>query len=349
MEKLTKRQLNILQFIKNNQTASNREIQEYLEKIDRKFSRITIVREVNSLLDMGIIIKKGKGRNARYEEAIKNKLLKYFDVDKYFEKQIDKREVAFEKFNFDIFKNITEIFSKKEILELEKLNLDYKKRVEKFSSVIFKKETERLVIELSWKSSQLEGNTYSLIDTEILIKENKEAKGHNREEAIMILNHKKTLDYILNKKSNFKKITFSKIENIHSLIVQDLGISKGLRKKPVGIIGTKYSPLDNEHQIREAIEKAIKRLNALENPFSKACIAILLISYIQPFEDGNKRTARLLGNAILLSFDICPLSFRSIDTADYKKATILFYEQNSIRFFKELFFEQFRFVVKNYF
>ena len=74
-----------------------------------------------------------------------------------------------------------------------------------------------------------------------------------------------------------------------------------------------------------------------------------MISYIQPFEDGNKRTARILGNAILLANNTCPLSYRSVNEADYKKAMVLFYEQNSARFFKELFTEQFKFAVENYF
>ena len=76
---------------------------------------------------------------------------------------------------------------------------------------------------------------------------------------------------------------------------------------------------------------------------------MLLIAYIQPFVDGNKRTARLLGNALLMANNACPLSFRSVDEAEYKKDLIVFYEQNSLRAFKELFIEQFKFAVENYF
>ena len=215
---------------------------------------------------------------------------------------------------------------------------------------IIKKEFERLTVELSWKSSQIEGNTYSLIDTEILIKENKEAAGHKKEEAVMILNHKKALEYIIGNRNEFKNLTLRKIEDIHGLIVDGLSVAKGLRKKAVGITGTKYRPLDNEYQIREMMEKAINVVNKkLDDPFSKAIFTTLMISYIQPFEDGNKRASRLLGNAILLANNACPLSYRSVNEADYKKAVIIFYEQNSARFFKELFIEQFKFAVSNYF
>jgi Fic family protein len=165
----------------------------------------------------------------------------------------------------------------------------------------------------------------------------------------MILNHKNALDYIFSKKSEFKKISLRDIENIHALLIRNLGVSQGLRKKIVGVTGTKYRPLDNQHQIREALEKLVGVINKLKDPFSKSLAAMLLAAYIQPFEDGNKRTARILGNAILIAYNVCPLSFRSINEGDYKKAILLFYEQNSARFFKELFVKQFKFAVENYF
>lgn len=347
--KLNKRQSAIFEFIKEKKETSNQEIKSYVEKNFDSASRITIIRDINFLLKNKFIVKKGSGRSVRYEEFIKSAILSYFDIEEYFKRGPDERKLAFERFNFEIFNQLKEIFTKEESENLKELNDNYKKRIKKLSPTILKKEFERLTIELSWKSSQIEGNTYSLIDTEILIKERKEAEGHKKEEATMILNHKKAFDYIMDKKNDFKKITLRKIENIQRLIVDNLGISKGIRKKMVGITGTKYKPLDNEHQIKEALEKTVEVINNLKNPFSKAITAVLMVSYIQPFEDGNKRTARLLGNALLLAHNACPLSFRSINEADYKKATILFYEQNTARFFKELFIQQFEFAVNNYF
>lgn len=90
-------------------------------------------------------------------------------------------------------------------------------------------------------------------------------------------------------------------------------------------------------------------INAKENGFEKSLLAILLISYIQPFEDGNKRTGRMIGNALLINHEACPLSYRSVDSTDYKKAILLFYEQNNISAFKQLFIEQNEFGVRNYF
>lgn len=345
MTKLTQRQLKILEFIQRQGSAGNQEIQNYLKDV----SRITVVRELNALLQKKIIIKKGKGRNIYYQEKIQNKAEQYVDLENYFQKGPDQRELISDGFNFDIFTNLRQIFNKEELGELKQVNKKYQKAVERLNQTALKKEFERLTIELSWKSSQIEGNTYSLIDTEILIKEREEAEGHKKEEAIMILNHKKALDYIMDKKSDFKNLNLLKIRNIHNLIIEDLSIEKGLRKWPVGIIGTRYKPLDNEHQIQEAMEKTIKSINEFKDPFSKTILAILMLSYIQPFTDGNKRTARLLGNAILLAHYVCPLSYRSVNEADYKKAMILFYEQNNIRAFKDLFVEQLKFAIENYF
>ena len=109
------------------------------------------------------------------------------------------------------------------------------------------------------------------------------------------------------------------------------------------------STLDNEFQIREALEDTCRLINAKEDVFEKALLALVLLSYIQPFTDGNKRTARISSNAILMAWGYCPISFRTVDSIDYKKAMLMFYEQNNIAAFKQIFIEQYEFAVKNYF
>lgn len=190
---------------------------------------------------------------------------------------------------------------------------------------------ERLTIDLSWKSSRLEGNTYSLFDTEILIKERIEAKGHQKEEAIMILNHKNAIDYIFEQKKEFKKSDLFHVKKIHELLTRGLNVRSGARNIPVRIVGTRYVPLSGKAKIAKNLDLTITKINTLKDPFSKSLAIALMISYIQPFEDGNKRTARIIANAVLLANDVCPISYRSVDEADYKKAAVLFYEQNSAR------------------
>lgn len=347
---LNGRQKSILAYISENNTAQNRQIQEFLEKSGQEpVSRITVIRDLEVLLEAGLIRKEGAGRGVHYALAVSHPLFRYFDVEKYFSFGPDERTLHFQDFRFQIFAELHGLLNADEARQCDSLNTIYREKKEASSSTLRRKELERVTIELSWKSSQIEGNTYSLIDTEVLLKERKEAPGHKKEEAIMILNHKSAFDFLLSQPERFKTLSLNDIEAIHSLLISDLGVAKGMRSKMVGITGTRYRPLDNQHQIREAMEKMVAAINAETVPIAKALIASLLIAYIQPFEDGNKRTSRLLANALLLAHDYCPLSFRGIDEAEYKKAVILFYEQNSAQYFKELFLEQFDFAVQHAF
>lgn len=347
---LTQRQKRIFEYIeKSSDGAKSGEIRSFLEKRGEKVTRITVVRDLDVLLRLGLIEKEGAGRSVKYAVLARHPWLGYIDPETYFSKDTDSRELLFPSFNFSVFDKAKDLIDESEQVELEGLNDGYRRKIEAASPTIVKKEFERLTIELAWKSSQIEGNTYSLIDTEVLIKEKKEAAGHQKSEAVMILNHKAAFDFILSDPRRFQCLSLHEIENIHSLLVQDLGVGMGFRKSMVGITGTRYRPIDNEYQIREAMEKLVMTVNAEKFPVAKALLVSLLIAYIQPFEDGNKRTSRLLANALLLAFGYCPLSFRSIDEAEYKKAVVLFYEQNNARYLKELFLKQFRFSVENVF
>lgn len=354
MPKITSNKLNerrnaILAFIEANGPVSIGQIFEHIQKDFEKITRITVSRDLEKLLKLNLIEKQGESkRTVVYQISSQYSILKKIDVEKYFAQDLDQREIK-EKFNFNIFSQLKDIFTDSEKAKLGELNEIYRKKIKDISADALKKEIERLNIDFSWKSSKIEGNTYSLLETEQLIKNQKEASGHTEEEAIMILNHKKALEYIGSNKNEFKAISAPKIENIHSLLVDGLNVTKNLRKTLVGITGTNYKPLDNEFQIREALEKSCKLVNETRDVFEKAVILMLLIAYIQPFVDGNKRTSRLCGNAIFQSFDFCPLSYRSMDEGEYKKAMLLFYEQNNISYFKELFLKQFEFAVENYF
>ena len=347
-EKLSKRQDAILDFIESSKFASIGQIQEHIQRNLERVAKMTISRDLEKMLELNLIERRGAGRAVIYQLSPQYSILKKIDIEKYFAIDSDQRGLR-EKFNFEIFSQLKNIFTDTEKDKLFQLNEIYRKKIKDISADALKKETERLNIDFSWKSSKIEGNTYSLLETEQLIKNQKEATGHSKEEATMILNHKKALEYIGGNKKEFQSISVSKIENIHSLLVDGLNVTKNLRKTLVGITGTNYKPLDNEFQIKEALEKTCQLVNETNDTFEKAIVLMLLIAYIQPFVDGNKRTSRLGGNAILQSFDSCPLSYRSMDEGEYKKTILLFYEQNNISYFKELFLKQFEFAVENYF
>jgi Fic family protein len=345
---LNKRQEIILSFLEQKGSLSIMEILRYLGLTFKNVSRITVNRDIKILINSGYIEFNGLARATTYKLSAHYNLVRPVDVEKYFKIEADKRNIK-GKFDFNVFSLLKNIFTEQEKARLHSLNKIYQKNIKIIPESLQKQEFERLIIELSWKSSQIEGNTYSLLETEALIKSEEEAEGHRKEEAVMILNHKEALDYINKKRANFKKISVSKIEDIHYLLTKDLGITRNLRKTAVGIVGTKYRPLNNSYQIKEALEKTCYLVNKENNPFSQAVILAILIAYIQPFEDGNKRTSRLTANAVLLAHNICPLSYRNIDESEYKKAVVLFYEQNNLAYFKQLFIEQFEFAIENYF
>ncbi|MEK7463618.1 MAG: Fic family protein [Patescibacteria group bacterium] len=349
MTQLTNRQKKIVDFIASRDAVQNQDVVIFLEVDTDSASRETVVRELAVLVDAGIIEKSGKGRAVSYRIRGVHPLLKALDHEEYISKEPDVRSKDAILFNQEIFHKLDGIFSEAEIFELNRKNDAYRGREKNLTPAILRKELERITIELSWKSSKIEGNTYSLIDTEILIKDNKKAYGHDADEATMILNHKKAIDYIFDNREKFKILSLRNVEDVHRMLVEGLEVNHGIRSKAVGITGTQYRPLDNQHQVKEALENTIIEINRMKDPWSKALIALIMIAYIQPFEDGNKRTSRIVANACLIAHDVCPLSLRSIDETEYKKAITVFYELQNAAYMKKLFLEQFDFAIKNYF
>ncbi len=293
----------------------------------------------------------GRGPATRYQLTPQAHITMELNLDTYFDKEVDERQVQ-ESFNFGLINEIlpqVDLFTQKELQQLNDAQKLFRWHLSEMSDIEYRKEMERLGIDLSWKSSQIEGNTYSLLETERLLKEKQTANGKTKEEAVMLLNHKDALDFILDMPDFLKDLTVARIVEIHSILTKELGVDRNIRHRRVGITGTKYTPLDNEFQIREALEDSARLINSKSNIFEKALLALVLLSYIQAFTDGNKRTARIVSNGILIANGYCPISFRTVDSIDYKKAMLMFYEQNNIAAFKRIFIDQFLFAVKTYF
>ncbi len=293
----------------------------------------------------------GRGPATRYRLTPQAHITMELNLDTYFDKEVDERQVQ-ESFNFGLINEIlpqVDLFTQKELQQLNDAQKLFRWHLSEMSDIEYRKEMERLGIDLSWKSSQIEGNTYSLLETERLLKEKQTANGKTKEEAVMLLNHKDALDFILDMPDFLKDLTVARIVEIHSILTKELGVDRNIRHRRVGITGTKYTPLDNKFQIREALEDSTRLINSKSNIFEKALLALVLLSYIQAFTDGNKRTARIVSNGILIANGYCPISFRTVDSIDYKKAMLMFYEQNNIAAFKRIFIDQFLFAVKTYF
>ena len=338
----------ILDFIKNNPVCSSQEI---LNGLSLKIGTTTIKRYLQDLIQEELVIPTGKNKARRYSISLSYDVLRRIDIDDYFSKEIDDRVIQ-NTYNQNLIKESLHkvaLFTHQEIEILNSQLQLFKSNTSKLTLEEYSSEMERLAIDLSWKSSQIEGNTYTLLETELLLKEKQTASGRTKDEATMLLNHKEALDFILLQPNYINPLSVSRIEDIHSLLVKDLNISRNIRNGRVGISGTNYKPLDNSFQIREALEDMCQLINSKGNVFEKALLALVLISYIQPFSDGNKRTARIISNAILINNQYCPISFRTVESIEYKKAMLVFYEQSSINPFKRVFMNQFEFAVNTYF
>lgn len=337
----------IVAFVKDHKESSAKEI---FTGVNFSASFATFKRILSELKNERLLSSKEKGKATKYILSPLYTMFMPIDMEKYYQKEIDERVIK-KTFQFSVLDILQEhnLFTKKELQELQKLQEKFKQHSNELSESEQNKELERLAIDLSWKSSQIEGNTYSLLETEKLLKEKETAQGKTQEEATMLLNHKEALDFIVENPNYLYPLSVAKIEDVHSILIKELSIERNLRKRRVGISGTNYRPLDNEFQINEALQKTCNIINAKENVFEKALLALLLISYIQPFTDGNKRMSRILCNAILINQKYCPLSFRSVDSLRYKKAMLLFYEKTNIDNFKKIFMEQFAFAVDTYF
>jgi len=310
-------------------------------------SKVTIIRDLNELIDLGIVTIGGKGKATVYQLKQQNPLLAYVDAEEYFTLDSPERE-AKSSFDDTIFRNLSSLYSEEEISLWEKSAVEFKNRRQKLDPSVYKRELERFVIELSWKSSQIEGNTYSLLEAETLIKQNIQARGHPKEEAVMILNHKDAFEMIIENKQSFKKLAFGDVIQLHNILANGI-ITAGIRSQPVRISGTAYVPMSRKNELEKALRHLIKHINTLKYPPEKSLVAAVMIAYIQPFADGNKRTSRMLANAILIANDYYPLSYRNVDVTEYRKALVLFYERNNLSLFKKMFLEQLQFAVESYF
>lgn len=338
----------ILQYLHYHPLSNRAEIASGLENAP---SDSTIKRLIAGAVSKGFIEVHGKGPATKYSLTPQSYVTMPLDLETYFMKDIDEREVQ-DSFNFELIKDVlpkVQLFTAEELKVLEDAQNTFRNNVLGLTELEYRKEMERLGVDLSWKSSQIEGNTYSLLETERLLREKKTASGKTKEEAVMLLNHKDALDFILDVPDYLQEISVRRIEDIHSILTKELDVDRNIRRRRVGITGTNYRPLDNEFQIREALEDTCTLINSKDSIFEKALLALVLLSYIQAFADGNKRTARITSNAILIANGYCPISFRTVDSIDYKKAMLIFYEQNNIASFKQIFIDQFLFAVKTYF
>lgn len=198
----------------------------------------------------------------------------------------------------------------------------------------------RLLIDLSWNSSRLEGNTYSLLDTELLIHEGKPAGDKSLKETQMILNHKDAIEFLVDTADEigFNRYT---ILNLHALLSNNLlpnpAASGRLREFGVGITNSVFTPLGIPQLISELFDLILEKAKQIQNPFEQAFFVLVHFPYLQPFDDVNKRVSRLAANIPLNRYNLAPLSFIDVPEEYYVKGILGIYELNRVELFKDVF------------
>ena len=224
----------ILQFLHYNPLSTREEI---CVGIDFQGSDATLKRILSSCVSAGNIVVEGKARATKYRLSDYAHLLMPISLDTYFSKDVDERQVQ-TGFNFNLINEqipSISLFSEDELNLLNALQTEYQQHIQVMTDNEYRKEMERLGVDLSWKSSQIEGNTYSLLETERLLRESKTADGKTKEEAVMLLNHKDALRFVLDNPDYLKTLTIGHIEDIHTLLTKELSVDKGMRHRRVGI------------------------------------------------------------------------------------------------------------------
>ncbi len=338
----------IVTLLKTYGPSSRETLSMLMKRLGLPVSRITLQRDLNELILGGQVKKSGTGRTTKYVSSGYNELSTPMDLDAYFAADWMYRPVRNLEFDFKIFDQLSGLITDEEKERADGVAEIYWHQLEKLSPALGRQAWNNFIVEFAWKSSMIEGNKYTLFDTEFLVNNGILCEGGSALDARMILNHVEAMKFIQQNLPLFAKPTVSTILRLHQVMTVGLGVNQGIRSFGVRISGTKYTPLSYLSELNKAMEKLSELLLCTSHPVERALLAVLLVSYIQPFEDGNKRTGRTLANAILMSENLCPISWYTADVRRFKKSLMLFYEQSNYSCFKELFLEEYKRSVDRY-
>lgn len=316
--------------------------------------RRTLQHRLQHLVKQGRAVAKGKNRGMLYFPLAApidsdTHLLSLSDssqsIQKYLRQDpIDRKIVGYNRQFLDSYRpNKSTYLSKQDLAELHKTGLV--PMADQPAGTYARKILNRLLIDLSWNSSRLEGNTYSLLDTRRLIDFGKEAQGKDRIEAQMILNHKDAIEFLVN---NASEIGFNRftIRNLHGLLANNLlpdPQSAGrLRTIEVAITQSVFQPLSVPQLIEEYFDQVLDTAAAIKDPFEQSFFVMVQLPYLQPFDDVNKRVSRLAANIPLIKANLIPLTFNDVPRSLYAQATLGVYELNRIELLREVFLWAYR-------
>lgn len=321
-------------------------ITEIEQGLAQELSRRTLQRRLLLLEQRGDISCTGEKRARRYFHKQPNEqqeitLSKEGEETKLAVRQplVQRKPVAYKpNFLYDYQPNNTFYLPESTRKHLEKLGGNFSGTYP--AGTYAKRILDRLLIDLSWNSSRLEGNTYSLLETQRLIEYGADVSDKHAFETQMILNHKDAIEFIVEQAD---QLTFSKdiVLNIHALLSNNLLANpkaRGqLRQIPVGIGKTVYQPPEIPQLIEECFLHILTSANAIKDPFEQAFFFMVHLPYLQPFEDVNKRVSRIGANIPLIKHNLAPLSFTDVPHDDYISGLLAIYELNKISLMRDVF------------
>ncbi|MSP52758.1 MAG: hypothetical protein EXR81_00705 [Gammaproteobacteria bacterium] len=339
---LTEDLQNVLNLIQ--QAPMGIKISQLLEKLAALTSRRTLQRRLNELQELGYIVAKGHKNSTHYFIKHTVEVLPLSKKAQQLKTAIQ-RPLAQRKpvgyhpaFLYDYEPNKTAYLSIATREHLKKLGQQFSHEL--VPGTYVKRILHRLLIDLSWNSSRLEGNTYSLLETERLIEYGASAEGKDAFETQMILNHKDAIEFMveqIDQADNLPHIVL----NIHALLANNLlpnPAARGqLRRIPVSISRTVYQPPEIPAQIAECFAHIVTTAEKISDPFEQAFFFMVQLPYLQPFEDINKRVSRLCANIPLLKHNLSPLSFIDVPQDDYISGLLAVYEMNKIELLRDVF------------
>lgn len=335
---------------------------EEIEKIlDGQYSRRTFRRRLASLLEDDRLAVNGQGKATRYYVPKTEEGVSAAEVNDEPELQ-EKSKIQISRESILIRRDVQEPIQARKPVGYEKKFLDdyipnktnyLSTEVRRHLAELGKAPEEnlpagtyirhildRLLIDLSWNSSRLEGNTYSRLDTEVLLKYGKQSAGKNTEEAQMILNHKASIEFLVENAAD-PDMNRSTILNLHSLLSENLlsdpAACGRLRTNAVTIGQSTYHPLEVPQLIEDNFEIILEKARIIEDPFEQAFFIMVQIPYLQPFDDVNKRVSRLAANLPLIRHNLCPLSFIDVPKSDYIEGVLAVYELNRFELLRDVF------------
>lgn len=324
-------------------------ISELLEQVDS--SDRTLRRQLKAMVDSGILIKTGGGRSTRYSLSESNPSETRSTAHPFFSESSEpslgiirgpihtRKPVSYEIERLHAY-TPNDTFYLPETVR-KKLNATGSRdSLDNQPSTYIKKIFDRLLVDLSYNSSRLEGNTYSINETSQLILEGKRSDNKADAESTMILNHKEAVRKATEIASAKPSPNIDDIKTIHFLLSEELvnaEHSGEIRSEAVGITRTTYSPIDGKDRLNEYLELILAKAGLIDDAMERSLFLLLNIAYLQPFIDVNKRTSRLACIIPLLNDKKVPLTFLDIEPDDYAQAMLAFYELGDTRPASELF------------